>query len=140
VTAVRHRGRAGDVAASEARNAVRGRVFLRKGRLVRRAAEGAVQPDQHDGQPRQHERGLLRVRVVDAEGAVELDHCGAGEKEQRHTDEMMPPPDHRYYYYPYHRDDADGGGASMDEEEVAGVACIYTQVLCVGMMWWFGLK
>jgi len=55
------------------------------------------------------------------EHAVQLNQRRAAEKEQRQHDEMMPP----------------------DEEwhdEVAGMACIYAQVLCVVMMWTWGVR
>lgn len=82
---------------------------------------GVLQAGDRCGEPHEHKRHLLDVRVARVEHAVQLNQRRAAEKEQRQHDEMMPP----------------------DEEwhdEVAGMACIYAQVLCVVMMWTWGVR
>jgi hypothetical protein len=63
----------------------------------------------------------LQVRV--AEGAVELKRRAQAEKED--GKQQMPVVEHSM---------VDG---FENEEEVFAVLCIYSQLFCVGMLWWW---
>jgi len=96
-------------------------LLVRKGRIV--AVIVKIPPPQQnkrDGQPRHHDRDLLQVRV--AKRAVELKHSAGAEKED--GEQEMPVADH-------------SAVDMIEEEEVFAVLCIYSQLLCVGMMWWW---
>jgi len=82
---------------------------------------GVLEAGDRGGEPHEHKRHLLHIRVVCVEHAVQLNQDRDAEKEQRQHDAMMQPDEERH-------------------DEVVGMACIYAQILCVVMMWTWGVK
>ena len=80
------------------------------------------QPPQRHGQPRHHKRGLLQVRV--AKGPVCLE-CGPGAEKDETEKQML-----------LIHDEMEEVG---QEDEAFAVICFYSQVVCMGLMWWFGI-
>jgi hypothetical protein len=81
----------------------------------------AEQRSQDHGQPRGHYGQLLQVRI--AKRPVELKHGAQAEKQERGQQQSMSGELH-------------ANGCNDDEEEVFAVMCLYSQLVCVGLMCW----